>query len=102
MEGEDWTQLLDVLCAAFAGMAGRIDPPSSLTRMRATDLPAIAKSAEIWVIGTPVVATVTLTPRACALYIGRLAVVPDHPGQGLSRQRSCWRRQVRGRGVWQS
>lgn len=85
VEGEDWAQLMVVLRAAFAGMEGRIDPPSSLARMQVADLPEIAKTAEIWVIGRPIVATVTLTARAGALYLGKLAVVPDHQGRGLSR-----------------
>jgi ribosomal protein S18 acetylase RimI-like enzyme len=86
VEGEDWAQLMVVLYAAFAGMEGRIDPPSSLLRMQVSDLPEIAKSAEIWVIGTPIVATVTLTARPGALYIGKLAVVPDQQGRGLARR----------------
>ncbi len=86
VEGEDWVQLMVVLRAAFAGMEGRIDPPSSLTRMGTADLADIAKAAEIWVIGTPAVATVTLTARPDALYIGKLAVVPGHQGRGLARR----------------
>lgn len=86
MEGEDWAQLMDVLRTAFAGMAGRIDPPSSLTRMHESDFPGLLNSSEIWVVGVPVVATVTLSVRPGALYIGKLAVAPDYQGQGLSRQ----------------
>lgn len=86
VEGEDWAQLMVVLRAAFAGMEGRIDPPSSLARMQVADLPEIAKTAEIWVIGRPIVATVTLTARAGALYLGKLAVVPDQQERGFARQ----------------
>jgi ribosomal protein S18 acetylase RimI-like enzyme len=85
VEGEDWAQLMVVMRAAFAGMEGRIDPPSSLVRIQASDLPEIAKTSEIWVIGRPIVATVTLTVRPDALYVGKLAVAPDHEGRGLAR-----------------
>ena len=86
VHGEDWAQLMVVMRAAFAGMEGRIDPPSSLLRMEVSDLPDIAKSAEIWVIGRPIIATVTLTVRPDTLYLGKLAVVPEKQGQGLARE----------------
>lgn len=86
VEGENWAQLMVVMRAAFAEMEGKIDPPSSLARLKVDDLPEIAKTAEIWVIGAPIVATVTLTVRPGALHLGKLAVVPDHQGCGLARQ----------------
>jgi ribosomal protein S18 acetylase RimI-like enzyme len=84
MYGEDWSQLMVVLRESFAAMAGRIDPPSSLERLSVADLAAIARRDEIWVIGQPVVATVTLTRREGSLYVGKLAVSPmaRHEGHG--------------------
>lgn len=73
--------VLELLHLCFAGMEGRIDPPSSLHRLTEADVAA----AEVWVLGDPVVACVFLTPRAGALYLGKLAVHPDHQGRGLAR-----------------
>lgn len=86
VEGENWAQLMGVLRVAFAGMEGRINPPSSLLRMQVSDLAEIAVRDEIWVIGDPVVATVTLSERSGTLYVGKLAVAAAHQGQGLARR----------------
>jgi predicted N-acetyltransferase YhbS len=77
-----WPAILGLLQAAFAYMEGRISPPSSLASLTRESLPA---TAEIWVIGTPPVACVFLTPEPEALYIGKLAVAASHRGQGLAR-----------------
>ncbi len=77
---------MGLLRAAFTSMDGRIDPPSSLMRLKISELQEIAVRHEIWVIGDPVIATVTLSERPGALYIGKLAVVPDRQGRGLSRR----------------
>ena len=73
--------VLDLLHLCFAGMEGRIDPPSSLHRLTVEDVAA----AEVWGLGVPLVACVFLTPKAQALYVGKLAVHPDHQGQGRAR-----------------
>lgn len=80
-----WPPILALLRAAFAGMEGRIDPPSSLYELTPEALTGQARTGEIWVIGGPV-ACVFLTPRADALYIGKLAVAEDHRGRGLARR----------------
>ena len=78
-------EVLDLLRRAFAGMDGRIDPPSSLHRLDLGALRDSAGRAELWAIGTPVQACVTLTPKADALYIGKLAVEEAQRGAGLAR-----------------
>ena len=77
------SEALDVMCTAFAGMEGRIDPPSSLASMTLESLRQTAGEAEIWVAGDPVVGTVILTPKEKVLYVGKLAVLD--PRQGLGR-----------------
>ena len=72
----------DVMRAAFAGMEGRIDPPSSITRMTLESLALDAQRAEVWVTGDPVVGTVILTPREKVLYVGKLAVRDRRGGVG--------------------
>ena len=66
-------------------MQGRIDPPSSMLRLTAEALAAQSRTAEIWAIGHPPHACVILTPKADALYIGKLAVAADHRRKGLAR-----------------
>jgi ribosomal protein S18 acetylase RimI-like enzyme len=79
-----WSPILALLHEAFAFMEGRIDPPSSLRDLTPEALDAQARAGEIWIIGAPV-ACVFLTPKAGALYVGKLAVAASHRGQGLAR-----------------
>lgn len=78
----DLAHALDVMRAAFAGMEGRIDPPSSLHALTLENLASAARDAEIWVAGDPVVGTVILTPKAKVLYVGKLAVLKQRGGLG--------------------
>jgi ribosomal protein S18 acetylase RimI-like enzyme len=82
----DWPGLLALIHRAFAGMEGRIDPPSSLHRLTPDGIAKQARTAEVWVIGAPPVACVFLTPKPDALYIGKLAVDPAHLRHGHARR----------------
>ncbi|MCF2870902.1 GNAT family N-acetyltransferase [Octadecabacter sp. G9-8] len=73
---------LEVMRAAFAGMDGRIDPPSSLSRMTVQSLQEAAEKSEIWVEGNPIAGTVVLTPKGRVLYVGKLAVGRRRAGLG--------------------
>ena len=77
----DWDAALDLIRRAFAGMEGRIDPPSSLQYFTTDDL----RADEFWVIGDPPLACVMMTPKPHALYLGKLAVEPGQTRQGLAR-----------------
>jgi len=77
------SEALEVMRTAFAGMEGRIDPPSSLKSMNLESVNRAAGEAEVWAAGDPVVGTVTLTPKGSVLYVGKLAVLD--PRQGLGR-----------------
>lgn len=79
----DWDALLALIQRAFAGMAGRIDPPSSLTRLTAAGI--AAHPGEVWAIGGPVEACVMLTVQGDVLYLGKLAVAPDKQRRGHAR-----------------
>lgn len=81
----DWAALRALIARAFAGMEGRIDPPSSLHRLTAQDLARQAVTGEVWVIGVPALACVVLTPKGDALYLGKLAVKPEQQGKGFGR-----------------
>ena len=76
--------VLALIRTAFAGMDGRIDPPSSMHRLTVADLSA--PTCEAWVIGALPAACVLLTPRADTLYLGKLAVTPAHRGRRLARR----------------
>jgi GNAT superfamily N-acetyltransferase len=78
----DWDALLALIKRAFAGMEGRIDPPSSLHRITARDL--AHHDGEVWVIGTPALACMVLTQKPHTLHLGRLAVDPAHQGEGYA------------------
>lgn len=75
-------EALDVMRAAFSGMDGRIDPPSSLQDLTVEALSNTAQAAELWVAGSPVAGTVILTPREKVLYVGKLAVAKPRTGLG--------------------
>jgi predicted N-acetyltransferase YhbS len=79
----DWDAILALIRRAFAGMEGRIDPPSSLQTLTVGGLRA---GGEVWVIGVPPIACVILAPRAEALYLGKMAVEPALLGRGLGRR----------------
>jgi predicted N-acetyltransferase YhbS len=81
----DWQALRVLISRAFAGMEGRIDPPSSLHRLTALDITKQAVEGEVWVIGVPAMACVFLTARPHALYLSKLAVDPAHHRMGLGR-----------------
>ena len=82
----DWQHLRDLITRAFAGMDGRIDPPSSVHHLTADDIAAQAVSGEVWAIGAPAVACVFLTPRPSTLYLGKLAVDPAVQRMGYARR----------------
>jgi GNAT superfamily N-acetyltransferase len=81
----DWAALLRLIREAFAGMEGRIDPPSSMHALTPEAVAEQARTGEIWVIGTPPVACLFLTPKPGALYLGKLAVLEGHRGHGLAQ-----------------
>jgi len=74
-------QVLTLIHDCFAGMEGRISPPSSVHDLTLARLKALTSTAEVWRIGAPPIACVILTPRENTLYIGKMAVHPTHRGQ---------------------
>ncbi|MBQ0752458.1 MAG: GNAT family N-acetyltransferase [Roseovarius sp.] len=76
--------ILDLIRRCFASMEGRIDPPSSMHRLTAETIAQHCHDGEVWIISTPPVACVFLTPKADCLYLGKLAVDAAWRGQGLA------------------
>ena len=85
---QDWSGLLELLHAAFAFHAGRIDPPSSLHQFDATSIAFKAKEEELFVAveGNELLGCVFAKSQGRALYIGKFAVRPDRQGQGIGRR----------------
>ncbi len=67
-------------------MEGRIDPPSSIARMDVDAIARQSETGEIWVIGSPAIACIFLTPRDGALYLGKIAVASGHRNRGHARR----------------
>jgi N-acetylglutamate synthase-like GNAT family acetyltransferase len=81
----DWASILRLITAAFSGMEGRIDPPSSMHDLTVADIARQAESGEVWVIGEPAIACIFLTPKTDALYLGKIAVAMAHRHEGHAR-----------------
>lgn len=98
-QGEyDWAGVLDLMRRAFAGMEGRIDPPSSLHQLSAEGVAQLARTGEVWV-DAPFRACMVLTVKPGRLYLGKLAVEPALQGQGLGRamvEKACERARALG------
>ncbi len=82
---EDWGAILALIRGAFAGMDGRINPPSSALALTPAVLARQAARDMLWLIGTPPVACVLGTVRGDALYLSKLAVAPDAQRRGHAR-----------------
>ena len=83
----DFPALLALITHAFAGMEGRIDPPSSILALDVDDLRAKAQAEDFFVIrqgGRPIACLFGL-PRGAEYYVGKLAVAQDHRRAGLAR-----------------
>jgi GNAT superfamily N-acetyltransferase len=83
----DWQELLALLHRAFAYMAARIDPPSSLHRLDAAGLAgkALAERCFLAFRDGRLAGCVFCAPRPDCLYLGKLAVEPALQGQGIGR-----------------
>jgi GNAT superfamily N-acetyltransferase len=82
----DAAALHALLIASFSGMAERIDPPSSMTRMAVEDVRRKLTKEDLFVIrrsGGPV-ACLFAVPQGDAYYLGKLAVREDLRGHGLA------------------
>jgi N-acetylglutamate synthase-like GNAT family acetyltransferase len=83
----DWETVRALILAAFAGMEGRIDPPSSALRLTPQSMAADAAAGALLLAERPgaLVGCVFVRPKGDVLYIGKLAVRPDLQGRGIGR-----------------
>ena len=84
---QDWSALHALLVECFAYMEGRIDPPSSLTRMPPDVLAAKAREETllIAVANGILIGCGYLSEKEDAIYIGKLAVAPPFRRGGVLR-----------------
>jgi GNAT superfamily N-acetyltransferase len=84
----DWNALHDLLSRAFAGMEGRIDPPSSLNRMTPDDLREKAGGGHLVLAraGGELVGCAFGSNDGDALYLSKLAVAPGWQRRGILRR----------------
>lgn len=82
-----YDQLYSVIRSAFAYMDGCIDPPSSVLRLTATSLEQKALTEIVFLaIGDgEIVGCIFCRPEPDCLYVGKLAVLPEHQGSGVGR-----------------
>lgn len=82
-----WAEVLDLLRSAFAYMEGRIDPPSSLTRLTLDGLRDRAATDTVLLAcdGRRIVGCAFLSPRDGCLWLGKVAVAGSHRRRGLAR-----------------
>jgi GNAT superfamily N-acetyltransferase len=87
-EFSSWTELLDLLQAAFAYMKERIDPPSSVNGLTSATLAAKAREETLFVAidDDDLVGCVFVRPRGESLYVSKLAVRADRQGNGIGRR----------------
>lgn len=83
----DHAALHRLLTDAFASMAGRIDPPSSMTAMTVEDVRRKAEAEDLFLVrthGTPVGCLFGLACRD-TYHVGKLAVAEGVRGRGYAR-----------------
>lgn len=78
--------VLALIRESFAGMEGRIDPPSSMHRLTADVVVRQAEEGEIWICGNAPIACVFLEPKGGFLYLSKLAVARTYRGMGFARR----------------
>lgn len=85
---DDPDALLALIRDSFAYMEGRIDPPSSMTRLTADSIRDHLTTGEIWIIGPASApeACIFLSPDPPALYLGKLAVAASARRKGHGRR----------------
>ena len=83
-----WSELLELILASFAYMDGRIDPPSSATRLTMESLMEKAKAEIAYAVENEgqLTGCIFLRPEADCLYVGKLAVLPSAQGRGIGRR----------------
>lgn len=84
----DWTGLVNLVRDAFAYMDGRIDPPSSLTRMGIEEF-KVKAAKEVLIVayeGQTLSGCAFADLRDDCVYVGKVAVAKSARGKGVARR----------------
>jgi len=83
----DWPELVNLVLDAFAYMDGRIDPPSSLTKMGLEEFKAKAEKEALIVAyeGQTLIGCAFADLREDCVYVGKVAVAKSARGRGVAR-----------------
>lgn len=84
----NWEELHTLLCQSFAYMEGRIDPPSSLSRMSPKSLKEKANEEILLIVtdGDKLAACAYLKKTPDSIYVGKVAVAQSHQKRGIARE----------------
>ena len=84
----DWSELVSLVRDAFAYMDGRIDPPSSLTKMGIDEFKAKAEKEFLIVAyeGPKLIGCAFADVREGCVYVGKVAVAQAARGNGVARR----------------
>ena len=85
---QNWPAILNLLNTCFAYMETRINPPSSLHKLTSADIQRQATNETLLLVfdadQMPIACTF-LTEHPDCLYLGKMAVHPDHRGRGIAK-----------------
>lgn len=83
----NWPALLALLQGAFSYMGGRIDPPSSLRFLSLDSIAVKARNESLFLAteNEELVGCVFVAPQSDFLYVGKLAIHPEHQRKGIGR-----------------
>ena len=83
-----WGPLLALIRGAFDTKAGRIDPPSSADRLTEESLAREVSRGPLILAceGVELLGCLLAREEGRALYLGKLAVVPERQGEGIARR----------------
>lgn len=86
-EFDRWNDLLELLHEAFEYQRGRIDPPSSLYSLDPKLLKEKAAAERVFVAKDEdsLIGCVFARDTGASIYLGKLAVRPNHQGKGVGR-----------------
>jgi len=78
--------ILKLIQVSFGYMDDRINPLSSMHKLKLADVALQCETGEVWAIGDPVKACMFLTDMEDSLLLGKLAVAEDERSNGLARE----------------
>ncbi len=84
----DWVTLLSLIQSSYAYMEGQVDPPSSLHSYDTKTLKTKSREEILWLAyaDRDLVGSIFGKVNGKSLYVGKLAIDPEHQGKGIGGQ----------------